>query len=107
MRRLPAYGCVLYWLKRLSTAPLRVWRFRDDEQCGALLRRLATTRGARPRKQAKQDPCNEAYLSDEGYLVRAATRPCAGARRVCRGVLAAERGAGYFETIWSTFGCVE
>ena len=106
MRRLPAYGCVLYWLKRLSTAPLRVWRFRDDEQCGALLGRLATTRVARPRKRAKQDPCNEAYLSDEGYLVRAATRcESTAADRGLRGTAEARRSA--IAASWSTFGCVE
>ena len=80
MRPLPAYGCVLYWLKRLSTAPLRVWRFRDDASAAflfALSRLLQRLR--RPRKRAKQDQCNEAYLSEEGYLVRAATRPSTAA----------------------------
>ena len=62
---------------------------------------------AAPRKTSKQDPCNEAYLSDEGYLVHAATRPCAAHGGFAAASLAAERGAGYFEASWSTFGCVE
>ena len=36
---------------------------------GELQQRLAA-----PEKRPKQDSCNEAYISDEGYLVRAATR---------------------------------
>ena len=56
----------------------------------------------RRRKSSKQDPSNEAYLSDEGYLVRAATRPCAahGGFAAGSGGGLAARGYGELEHVW-------
>ena len=99
MRPLPAYGCVLYWLKRLSTAPLRVWRFRDDAQQGRYALWGCLHSAAPAPKTGEADPCNEAYLSDEGYLVHAATRPWVAHGGFAAASLAAERGAGYLRRV--------